>query len=176
MWVHDIREIYAFVRGGVVRVRMGRTPKHRGIRQKTAQVYAVSDAEHTDIPARNHPGESGPREVLGHPPHLRPQRGPAALLAMGDLHTQSRKISGRGKIGQAGPAVPAVDLAETQRRPPALWISFPPGKSETEGKSDKTAASCARGISLHPWYAGQLSAIHFWDRYTQIAKRLGIWK
>lgn len=59
---------------------------------------------------------------------------------------------------------------------PALWISFPSGKLETEGRSDKKAASCARGISLHPWYAGQLSAIHFWDRYTQIAKRLGIWK
>ena len=61
-------------------------------------------------------------------------------------------------------------------KPPALWISFPPGKLETEGRSDKTAASCDRGISLRPWYAGQLSAIHFWDRYTQIAKRLGIWK
>lgn len=111
MWVRDIREIYAFVRGGVVRVRMGRTPKHRVIRQKTAPGYAVSDAERTDIPARNHPGESGPRVQLRQPPHLRPQRGPAALLAMGDLHTQSRKISGRGKKGQPGPADPAADLA-----------------------------------------------------------------
>lgn len=34
VWVRDIREIYAFVRGGVVRVRMGRTPKHRVIWQK----------------------------------------------------------------------------------------------------------------------------------------------
>ena len=118
MGVRDIREIYAFVRGGVVRVRMGRTPKHRGIRQKTAQAYAVSDAEHTDIPVQNHPGESVPGRCWDRPPHLRPQRGPVALLAMGDLHTQSRKISGRGKNGQAGPAVPAVDLAETQRRPP----------------------------------------------------------
>ena len=96
MWVRDIREICAFVHGGVVRVRTGRTPKHRIIRQKTAPGYAVSDAERTDIPAQNHPGESGPREVLGQPPHLRPQRGPAALLAMGDLHTQSRKNFGEG--------------------------------------------------------------------------------
>ena len=59
MWVRDIREICAFVRGSVVRVRTGRTPKHRVIRQKTAPGYAVSDAERTDIPAWNHPGESG---------------------------------------------------------------------------------------------------------------------
>lgn len=111
VWVRDIRGICSFVRGGVVRVRMGRTPKHRVIRHKTAPGYAVSDAEHIDIPAQNHPGESVPREVLGQPPHLRPQRGPAALLAMGDLHTQSRKISGRGKNGQPGPADPAADLA-----------------------------------------------------------------
>lgn len=106
MWVRDIREIYAFVRGGVVRVRMVRTPKHRVIRHKTAPGYAVSDAEHIDIPAQNHPGESGPREVLGQPPHLRPQRGPAALLAMGDLHTQSRKISGRGKTASPVQRIP----------------------------------------------------------------------
>ena len=96
MWVRDIREICAFVHGGVVRVRTGRTPKHRVIQQKTAPGYAVSDAERTDIPARNHPGESGPRVQLRQPPPLRPQRGPAALLAMGDLHTQSRKNFGEG--------------------------------------------------------------------------------
>ena len=96
MWVRDIREICAFVRGGVVRVRMGRTPKHRVIWQKTAPGYAVSAAEHIDIPAQNHPGESGPGEGWDRPPHLRPQRGPAALLAMGDLHTQSRKNFGEG--------------------------------------------------------------------------------
>ena len=33
---------------------------------------------------------------------------------------------------------------------PTLWISFPPGKLETEGRADKTAASRARGIFLRP--------------------------
>ena len=37
-----------------------------------------------------------PGRYLDRPPHLRPQRGPAALLAMGDLHTQSRKNFGEG--------------------------------------------------------------------------------
>ena len=83
----------------------------------------------------------------------------------------------RGGVKTASPVQRILQqISQGHSEAPALWISFPPGKLETEGKSDKTAASCARGISLHPWYAGQLSAIHFWDRYTQISKRLGIWK
>lgn len=176
MWVRDIREICAFVHGGVVRVRTGRTPKHRIIRQKTAPGYAVSDAERTDIPAQNHPGESGPREVLGQAPPPPTPKGSRRFTGHGRLaHTKPKKFRGGVKTARPVLWIPQ-QVSQGHSEALALWISFPPGKLETEGRSDKTAASCARGISLHPWYAGQLSAIHFWDRYTQIANRLGIWK
>ena len=93
MWVRDIREICAFVRGGVVRVRMGRTPKHRVIRQKTAPGYAVSDAEHTDIPVQNHPGESGPRAVLGQAPPPPTPKGSRRFTGYGRLaHTRPKNF------------------------------------------------------------------------------------
>ena len=83
----------------------------------------------------------------GTAPHLRPQRGPAALLAMGDLHTQSRKISGRGKNGQAGPAVPAVDPAETQRRtPPPSGFRFPLGNWRPRGGLTKRLPRAHEGF------------------------------
>ena len=117
-----------------------------------------------------------PRCSCDRPPPPPTPKGSRRFTGHGRLaHTKPKKFRGGVKTARPVLRIPQ-QVSQGHSEALALWISFPPGKLETEGRSDKTAASCARGISLHPWYAGQLSAIHFWDRYTQIANRLGIWK
>ena len=57
-----------------------------------------------------------PGRCWDRPPHLRPQRGPSALLAMGDLHTQGRKISGGGKNSPKAPQPSRAALGVAQLR------------------------------------------------------------
>ena len=117
-----------------------------------------------------------PGRYWDRPPPPPTPKGSRRFTGHGRLaHTKPKKFRGGVKTARPVLRIPQ-QVSQGHSEALALWISFPPGKLETEGRSDKTAASCARGISLNPWYAGQLSAIHFWDRYTQIANRLGIWK
>ena len=109
------------------------------------------------------------------PPTSDPKGVPVLYWLWATCTHKAEKFRGGVKTASPVQRIPQ-QISHGHSEAPTLCISFPPGKLETEGRSDKTAASCARGISLNPWYAGQLSAIHFWDRYTQIANRLGIWK